>query len=146
MEAFPSLVGLTIWHGVLLFSGNWRRRVGSQISILWQSHLYLVNSTSMFFWFNLSVCLWSRLQSRQSPHWLGNWVGTRIAFSMEDHWGSQACRRVSLSKAACQGQSYVFTSALTSMSSSSLWGSLALRKFVVEPSSLQGGNSMVVSS
>lgn len=79
------------------------------------------------------ICpLMNELQSRQNPHWLGNWGGTRIAFSMEDHWGSQACRRVSLSKAACQGQSYVFTSALTSMSSSSLWGSLALRKFVVE--------------
>lgn len=47
----------------------------------------------------------------------------------------------SLSRVTSQGQSGVFTGALSSMSSSSLWGSLALREFVVEPSSFQGGKS-----
>lgn len=54
-------------------------------------------------------------------------------------WGS-------LSKAARQGQSCVFTSAPISMSSSSLWGSLALRKFVVGTFLFPGRQSVVVSS
>ena len=52
----------------------------------------------------------------------------------------------SLSKAARQGQSCVFTSAPISMSSSSLWGSLALRKFVVGTFLFPGRQSVVVSS
>lgn len=60
--------------------------------------------------------------------------------------GSQACRRESLSKAACQSQSCVSTGALTSMSFSSLWGSLVLRKFVVESPFFQGRKAVVVSS